>query len=176
MIVLGVDPGFAKCGYAIVDVQPYKEVVEETGVITTVPSPKKLHILSTDDNVRRLREISCALETQMTEAQVVCCEAMSWPRNASSIAKIGMVWGVIVSLADSRSIPILQASPQDIKIALCGRKTATKDDVISAIDNRYPDMPPFRMPKSSWEHQADAVGAVVACLNSQAMMLARGLQ
>ena len=64
--------------------------------------------------------------------------------------------------------------PQDVKRAVTGSKTASKDDVIAAIEVRFPDV---EWPKQTtlWEHAADSVGVVLACLDSPALQMARRL-
>jgi crossover junction endodeoxyribonuclease RuvC len=186
---LGFDPGFASLGWAAVEVLPESVRVIDMGVIETEPSPKKRRQLQADDNVRRAREIDASLVKLFAEHRpgVVCAESMSFPRNSAAAAKMAMAWGVIVSRTGS--LPLLQASPQEIKMSVCGAKSASKDDVESVLRARF-NRPAFSEPETTYpstlevrtiskmnplisDHAWDALGAVVACLGSD---LIRGLR
>jgi Holliday junction resolvasome RuvABC endonuclease subunit len=176
MIVLGIDPGFATCGLAAVDVTPGAERVVELQVVRTEKSKRKLDVRASDDNVRRASELEAALSVCCSRHRPVAL-ACDWPRDATTSAKVGIAWGVVVAVAHRFAIPIVQASPQAqrrIKQALCGSKTATKDDVILAIEQRFPGVQ-WPEPPSLREHAADAAAAVLACMDSSALQMARRL-
>lgn len=167
--ILGLDPGFATLGIARVRLGPSGEPLEVgASAFTTEPSAKKLEVRAASDNVRRMREIYRKLDLEVAAwvPEVICCEAQSWPRNAGAATKIGMAWGVIVAVAEQYDIPIVQATPQDVKVAVAGKKTASKDDVIGAVERLCPDL---RWPdrKALWEHAADAISVVLACRSSE---------
>jgi Holliday junction resolvasome RuvABC endonuclease subunit len=50
---------------------------------------------------------------------------------------IGIVAGLLVGIAESLSLPIEWYSEQDSKKAVLGKKAATKEDMIEAIDKLY---------------------------------------
>lgn len=174
MIVLGIDPGFALLGMAAVDVTPDHERVVATAVLRTEKSARKLDVRASDDNVRRGLELARGLCIFCSTHRPVAfaCEAQSWPRNAGSSAKVGLAWGVVIGVAYRFQVPIVQASPQQIKKVLCGRKDASKEDVIAAVEDRFPGVE-WPSPASVVEHAADAVGAVLACTDSPTIQMAR---
>ena len=176
MIVLGVDGGFASLGLAAVDLLPDREIVSRAWVVRTQKSVRKLGVRSGDDTARRARElaheIGFAIATYSPAA--IAVESPSWPRNAGVAAKLGAAFGVVFALAESHRLPLVMASPQDVKLAVCCSKTATKDDVIAAIESRFPGIEWPRV-RSLWEHAADAVGVVLACCDSDALRMARRL-
>lgn len=171
MIALGLDPGFKSLGWAHVRIDRRSEMIADLGLLES----EKRGGRATDDNVRRTREIARALSPLFEGVDVVCCEAMSFPRSASVAAKMALAWGVIVCLAEARELPIVQVTPQALKIAVCGDKTAPKEAVLSSLSRRYPELlihlEPLR--RTAHEHPTDAVGAVVASLPSE---LVRGLR
>jgi len=168
--VVGIDPGMAAVGIAVVEIWPDGEVVKDLAVIRTVPSAKKRHILTRDDNVRRAQEIATAIGRRFTAypVRVICAEAMSFPRSASVAAKMAMCWGVIAAQATERGLPIQQASPQEIKRTLCGRGSAGKQEVAEALRRRYSHVSLEQLlsglPPSLHEHAYDALASIVACL------------
>jgi len=176
VIVLGLDPGFAALGLAAVDLTPGAERVHRAWVVRTEKAARKVEVRASDDNVRRAREIAAELERAAVEWDPVAlvAEAQSWPRNAGASAKVGIAWGLVAALAERHGLPLVQASPQDVKRATCGAKTASKAEVIAAIEARFPDVVWPRQ-ATLVEHAADAVAVVLACLDSPVLAMARRL-
>jgi crossover junction endodeoxyribonuclease RuvC len=176
MIVLGIDPGFASLGMAAVDVTADSERIVELAVVRTEKSHRKLEVRASDDNVRRAVQLTKGLCRFVDKHNpvAIAVEAQSWPRNAGSSAKVGIAWGVVAATASWYGLAVVQTSPQALKKAVCGPKTATKEDVIAAIEERFPDIE-WPKPKGVVEHAADAIGAVLACLDSSVLQMARKL-
>jgi Holliday junction resolvasome RuvABC endonuclease subunit len=187
MRVLGWDGGFEKIGLALVDVDTSVRLVR-LGYIETEKSDKKKSILDAHDNVRRLREICDALvlfagHPSETGVQLICAERFSAPRNASVAAKMALSWGALImyaQLAKPSSLTILQAGPEDLKRAVTGKGTASKADVQAALEARFPSVRDELLrvipnARTKWEHPCDALGAVVACLDSDVLRMARTL-
>ena len=179
--LLGIDAGFASIGYSIVELGDRCDRVVEMGLIRTEPSSKKRKVLAAEDNVRRTREIAKALIQLHCshKPKALCCETMSFPRNSSSAAKMAMFWGVLIALAHTWGLPIIQATPQEIKKACCGAKNASKDEVEAALRKRYRTTPWIDlldgMPPSLHNHAWDALGATATCLDSDTILLLRQL-
>lgn len=177
-VVIGIDPGFAALGVAVVRLLPDGEEVLALELIRTEKEKAKRKVLAADDNVRRAREAARELMTLWEQHDVVAiaAESMSFTRHASVSQKMGMTWGVIASLAEVYELPIVQASPQRVKDAVCGSKTASKEDVEAALKARYPEAAPlFAGPNGQREHVWDALAAVVAALESDVVRMARHL-
>jgi Holliday junction resolvasome RuvABC endonuclease subunit len=161
---MGLDPGFRFVGLAVVALDPL-DVIEVAVLETKLVEGMRKSV----DNVRRAQEIGRGIVSvldRLEPPRFIACEAMSFPRSSSVANQLGLCWGLISEIARTYRAPIVQASPQEIKIALCGRKTASKDDVILEIERRFPEI---ALPKkrSTWEHAADAVGAAVTCIQRE---------
>ena len=195
--VLGLDPGFASLGYVVVSFEPshnWMGVLQRSGspvmgTIRTEKSNKKRSVKASDDNLRRGRELYNALSFLMGSApsehpafpfvlgeealniQAVCAESMSFPRSASTAQKIGITWGIISSISDFYNVPIVQASPQEIKKRVCGNKSASKESVQESLAEQF-DIDPLIFNKTLREHPFDALGAVVACQDSEVIRMA----
>lgn len=176
MIVLGIDSGFASCGVAVLDLSGSAPRLRDSGCFTSEPSAKKRDVRAAEDLVRRHHELARYLDTWLKayEPVTVCLESVSWPRNAGATGKLGIAFGAVWSAAFHRGLPIVQASPQDVKLSLCGAKNASKDDVILAVERLHPGIT-WPSQKTRWEHVADAIGVVHACLDSQVLRMARRL-
>jgi crossover junction endodeoxyribonuclease RuvC len=176
VIVLGIDGGFASMGIAAVALGSSSESLHRAWVVRTEKSSAKLGVRSADDTARRARELAHELEAAIAKHRpgAIAIESPSWPRNAGVAAKMGVAFGVVFALAAKHGLPLVMASPQDVKRAVCGSKTASKDDVIGAIELRFPEVE-WPKQKTLIEHAADAVGVVLACLDSDALQMARRL-
>jgi crossover junction endodeoxyribonuclease RuvC len=176
--VLGIDPGFASLGYAVVELEEENLIPLQLGVVRTEKSNTKANVLASDDNVRRIREISGTIYTLMEGKLAICTESQSWPRNASASAKVGMAWGALAGFSEILDIPLLQVSPMGLKKAVTGNKGATKEQVMAALNERFgrdfaAELVKQGVPASQHEHAYDALGAVVAMENSETFRLAR---
>jgi len=176
-IVIGIDPGFASAGIAVVDLLPRGERVRLLDVCETQKAQKKRAVYASDDNVRRAGELAEFLEValKLWKPVAICVESMSFPRNASSAQKVGIAWGVVAALAWKYDLPIVQQSPQAVKKAVCGDKAAPKEAVEAALRKMYPECATFDryVPRSKREHPFDALAVVVACRGSELLLLAR---
>lgn len=176
--VLGIDPGMANCGYAEMLLRPHSEQVLSMGVISTKKSNVKKGVLATDDNFERLKHISKTFRKIIEDRgtiKAICAESMSYPPNASAAAKMAMVWGVICTLSVIYDLPVIQASPQQIKRAVCGNNEASKEDVEAALIQKYDPNPAFLagVARSKREHPFDALGSIVSCFDSAVILMAR---
>jgi crossover junction endodeoxyribonuclease RuvC len=171
-LILGVDGGLATCGLALAAIRNDGSLdLLKVATVRTTKSAAKRGVYASDDNVRRCRELAAELHCFVYGSlALICAEAMSFPRSSSTAAKMGMGWGVLAALAYELEVPIVQASPQQIKLALCGKKNASKAEVQAAIEDRWSHVQwPKR--KADVEHAADAAAAIVACEQSNEMRI-----
>jgi Holliday junction resolvasome RuvABC endonuclease subunit len=170
MNVLGIDCGFGSLGWAVADCSNGIIRPILCGVLTTEKSSKKQNVKATEDNIRRAQDLYSGLRNLIESEQVslIATETMSWPRNAGVVAKMGIAWGVIASVAGQYAIPIIQASPMEIKRKVAGDGKASKERMIQAIQVAFPYLGlPHQL--GLQEHAADAVGAIIACQDSELM-------
>ena len=175
--ILGFDPGFAHLGYAALEIRDGAYTVRGLGIVETKKSAKKRSFLASDDNLRRAREIAECLDKLVSQynPSAIACESMSFVRNASACQKIGIAWGVLAAVAElSGSIPILKASPQDVKLRVCGDRTASKLDVQNALISLFGDGVSILwsdIPSGKREHCADALAVILAVESSDVVRL-----
>lgn len=182
-VVTGLDLGLAHCGWSDLMLLRDGEEVQDLGVWVTEKSNKKQNVLSSDDDLRRARELAVLMADHVDKVNpfALVVEAKSLPRNASAACKIGMAWGVFATVAMSFHLPVVQASPQQVRKALGLAKNASKQDVKAMILGQR-DLIPERVrekfcatiPDTRREHPIDATAAVLACRESEILRLARG--
>lgn len=176
IVVLGQDPGFLHFGYALAEVSRRKVVVLDMGLIVTKSSSKKARVLRSDDNARRSKELVRGLAPLYVRAHVAVNEAMSFVRSASTMAQIGRAFGIKDTFVEVRRLPNCEVSPMQIKMAVCGNRSASKDEIQAALDDRFgyslSDRHCPHIPAGKLEHPYDALGAIIACLDSDVVRAA----
>lgn len=175
MVIAGFDPGLASMGYAFVEVLPRTERVLAIGVIRTQPANKKRNVRQCDDVTRRVVEIVDAVDALFARhppVVAICSESFSPPRNASSAAKVAMAWGAVIG---ATSPPYLQASPQEIKLAVCGSRKASKEEIEQTLAERFGpcDEQWDGTPDKQKNHGWDALASIVACLSDPSIEIGR---
>jgi Holliday junction resolvasome RuvABC endonuclease subunit len=187
MILLGIDGGFAITGWCIASIgEQYPDklkgqimpgfYIRQMGIIETQKSARK--VPAAVDNVSRARKIADGIQGLVFKGgaegpvslavDCICAEAMSHVPAAQAAAKLAMAWGVYATVAHLASLPIAQASPQDIKMAVAGTRKASKALMERRLLEDYPECSALLegIPASKREHPLDALGAIVACLDT----------
>lgn len=177
MKALGLDVGFAAFGWAIAELDPDPRALA-LGLIRTKKDQRKV-LLAVDNHKRGqqiVRELVDVLDL-CPDVGVICAETISFVRSNTVMAQMGRAWGIVDALAELRGLPLLQASPQEIKKANCPlHKAASKLDVQQSLEERFGEavrQQLVRIPRSMHEHPCDALGAIVACLSRDELRLAR---
>lgn len=175
MKIVGLDPGFANLGWVECTWSGNVLQLINGGTIVTKPTAKKKRLRAVDDNLRRVREQARQLMKLFADASLVCMESFTLgPKGTRhSAAKQGGSTATIVTLCEAMNKPLLQATPQEIKKEICGNMKASKDDVRDALIKRHPSLSIVlaRLNKGQREHCSDALGAVLACLDTETARL-----
>jgi len=126
--ILGLDPGLATLGFALVDVAGAPQLFDY-GIIQTAkhqPLGDRLHTLFTD------------LHHVIAENAPTCVaiEKLFFYRMGNLIA-VAQARGVVLLVLHQRQLPIQEFSPPQIKQALTGRGNANKQDVRAAVMREF---------------------------------------
>jgi crossover junction endodeoxyribonuclease RuvC len=176
MRVVGMDPGLASFGWCVADVADEISILE-LGVWRTEPSKTKSAIRGTSDVAERVAYLmrSVAELVERTQPSALCMEDFSPPRSSSAAAKVARVFGMLDAVAEYEGLASLRVTPQEIKLAMCGRRGASKDAVqaevfrwctASALEQLEGNAP-----KSQHNHAFDAGGAVLASKHHPVMLI-----
>lgn len=122
MIVIGVDPGSLLTGYGIIETGTHTVEVLACGAIknrTTTAMPD------------RLKLIYQTLTTLISEfgPDELAIETAFYGKNAQSALKLGQARGVSILAAVTNNIPTHEYSPREVKKAVVGNGTASKEQV-----------------------------------------------
>ncbi|KKL12594.1 hypothetical protein LCGC14_2534190 [marine sediment metagenome] len=133
--ILACDPSYTAWGWAAVE----GHQVKSAGVIVTQPEAKKRRIREGDDFVRRTNNIIKELKQIIDKYHVtyIVAELPHGSQNAKAAKMMGAVPGILESFNVIENIPVEWYSEADAKKALLGRISASKKEVINAIDSLY---------------------------------------
>jgi crossover junction endodeoxyribonuclease RuvC len=120
--VLGIDPGVSRCGYGVVARNRRSLQAVACGVLRTPPAeplPERL--------------VSLAVELDALVAQfrpsVVAVERVLFQTNARTAMSVGQASGLALVAAARAGVPVVQYSPNEVKLAVTGDGRAEKDAV-----------------------------------------------
>ena len=153
MRVLGIDPGTATTGYAVVEEREGRLQLIAIGVISTpakTPLPKRLQQIYAD-----LRAIIVA---HSPDASAV--EELFFSRNARTAMAVGHARGVTLLALVDAGLRIAEYTPMQIKQAVTGYGSADKHQVQQMVQ-RLLDLPDVPRPDDA----ADAAAVAICCLH-----------
>lgn len=119
--------------------------VVRCGVIHTA---KNDNAKKTEDLFRRAGEIAYQLEQIIGQSTSngaplpitkIVCEAMSWPRDASSAVAMAIAWGAIAGVLNESTAQFKFVATQSAKRKFAGKRDADKKDVANGVANYYKD-------------------------------------
>jgi Holliday junction resolvasome RuvABC endonuclease subunit len=172
MDVLGIDPGFASMGWAVLSFGEDGPLCRSAGLIKTKRDPNHS---KHDDNLFRIQKIAQSLERldELFAPAFIASEAMSWTRHANADRAVAMAWGAIGTAF--LQLPVIQISPVDVKDRLCGMKTASKALVEERVRDRVSGAGEWldRVAKTQRNHVADAMAVALACSEHTSFRLAK---
>ncbi|HET6966410.1 MAG TPA: crossover junction endodeoxyribonuclease RuvC [Acidimicrobiales bacterium] len=126
MFALGVDPGLSRCGYGAVRGAGGRLEAVAFGHLTT----------STDDDLStRLAALWGDLEDLLDDLRpdVVVVERVLFQVNARTAMSVGQASGLALAAAARRGVPVVQYSPNEVKLAVTGYGSAGKEQVQAMV-------------------------------------------
>ena len=129
-VVLGIDPGLTRCGYAALS--PGAGGCVETILMGVLSSPK-------DDSLpRRLALLQCDLEALISEVKptAIAVEQVFFQNNVRTAMSVGQASGLVLALAYKLGIEVVQYTPSQVKSSVAGSGTANKLQVQKMVQRR----------------------------------------
>ena len=148
MIILGIDPGLARVGYGVIEVQErpaWRPAAASPGPRAPAqgrPSEGYQRLLDcgmirTDagrSEGERMVEIAADLRVLIRRwrPELAAVEKFFFYRSSTTIAVV-QARGVVIMTLARFGIPVVEYPPMQIKLALAGHGHADKDDVLAAV-------------------------------------------
>ena len=128
--MIGVDPGMAATGVAVVTKGPeLPRVASATTVRTTAGTPE----------ADRLATLHQAVGTLIADhrPEALAVERLMWGRNVGSAMSVARATGVILLAAAEAGIPVHEYAPLEVKMAVTGDGSAGKPQVRRALERLH---------------------------------------
>jgi crossover junction endodeoxyribonuclease RuvC len=124
--VLGVDPGVARLGLAVVDGGGRKADLIWADAVDTDPGSQESE---------RLRQLCVAVRAAISTHRPtsVAVERVAWNRNHVSALTVARATGAIMVVAADAGLPVSEYGPNEVKIAVTGMGNADKAQVRRAL-------------------------------------------
>ncbi len=122
MKILGIDPGFGRCGWAIVEADGLKVSSQHFGCIETslkLSSEKRL-----EEVYSQIKDI---IETHKPETMAI--EELFFGTNAKTALSVGQARGVALLAASQSRLTIAVYNPMQVKLAITGYGKAEKAQI-----------------------------------------------
>ncbi|MCD8506919.1 crossover junction endodeoxyribonuclease RuvC [Candidatus Woesebacteria bacterium] len=125
-LILGIDPGYDRCGWAIVAQQNTALKAVEYGCVQT--SAK-------DEKADRFRQIWRQMDHLFAQypIDVIAIESLFFSRNVSTALPVSEVRGLIFAQSFLHAIPVAEYAPNTIKMAVTGQGNAPKDQMLGMV-------------------------------------------
>jgi crossover junction endodeoxyribonuclease RuvC len=125
--VLGVDPGVAKLGLAVIATEGRRPSLRWAGTVTTRAG---------HEESQRLAHVAEAIREAIAThgPSVVAVERVAFNRNQVSALAVARATGAVMVVAAEAGVPVEEYSPTEIKLAVTGAGNAGKAQVRRALE------------------------------------------
>lgn len=121
-VILAIDPGTIKMGYAVLKVTNKKLQVLSMGTLL-LSSCKDIYI-----RLEKIHKTVCEL-IQLHHPSTFAIEAPFFGKNVQSMLKLGRAQGVAIAAAMQHNVQVTEYSPKKVKQAVTGNGNAGKEQV-----------------------------------------------
>ena len=125
MRILGIDPGLARVGYGVIEVEGRSQRLLDCGIIRTDAGRSE-----GDRMVEIARDLRQLIRAWRPELAAV--EKFFFYRSSTTIAVV-QARGVVMMTLARFAVPVVEFPPMQIKLALAGSGHARKDEVLEAV-------------------------------------------
>ncbi len=121
MIILGIDPGYERIGYGVIQKEGSKLTCLEHGLVTTprIAIPDRLAIVHED--------VSAIIEKWKPDAMAT--ERQIFAANRTTALDVAKALGIIVYLASKYGLAWNEYTPAEVKLGVVGQGNADKKQV-----------------------------------------------
>lgn len=126
MRVLAIDPGYGRCGVAVLDKENGKEIwIYSECIETLATSPFEERLGTVANEVKRLIE--------KFKPDALAMEKLFFTNNAKTAMQVAEVRGAILHAVNSADLPVSEYTPGQIKSATTGSGKADKKQITQMI-------------------------------------------
>ncbi len=153
MRILAIDPGFDRMGIAVLEGDPSKPALIWSDCITPEkgPAEQRLAVVS--------RATWEAIQTYQPEA--LALETLFFSKSVSTALGVAEARGVVLAAAGAAGLPVIECSPQTVKLAVTGHGAADK----TAIARMVPKLVSLPPKPKRLDDELDAIAVGIAGLS-----------
>lgn len=151
MLIMGIDPGVATIGYAVIFCEKNKITVIDCGCLKTSPQ---------NDFGQRLIQIHKGIKALIKKHQPdwVAVETLFFAKNVKTAMRVSESRGAVILAAAESRIQVLEYTPLQVKQALTGYGRASKEQIQMMVKNI---LKLKKIPKP--DDMADALAIAITC-------------
>ena len=153
MRILAIDPGYDRLGIAVVEGDPSRPTLVWSDCVEPPKggAAERLAVVS--------RAVSDAIAVYAPDTLAI--ETLFFSKNVTTALGVAEARGAILAAAGSASLPVVECSPQEVKLAVTGYGSADK----KAIETMVPKL--IALPeKKRRDDELDAIAVGIAALAS----------
>ena len=159
MRVLSIDPGFGRCGFA---------VMEKGSLNKYVILFSECFETDTETNFsERLEVVGKKLEVMIKKynPDIVAIEKIFFQKNKKTAMDVSQVIGALSYIAESAEIPVKNYTPNEVKSSITGNGNANKKQVEFMVKQMV-DIDPN---KKMIDDEYDAIAVGITCLSDRSV-------
>lgn len=169
MIILGIDPGTALTGYAIITTSIPKHLKQDRSEKPKVLDFGCISTTKFDTAGDRLKIIHQKLGELIDKYQpdVVSVESLFFFKNVKTVMPVSQARGVVLLAAAQKNVPVVEFTPLQVKMTVVGYGRAEKKQV-QEMTKQLLDLSTFDIKESHRKHDdaADALGVALCAIFS----------
>ena len=128
MKILGVDPGYGRCGIAL--------VAHESGTNDRV---LESHCIETSGELEFAARLHCVVQEfrewiKKHKPDLCAMERLYMTKNQKTAMQVAEVRGALLLAAYEHNLPVHELGPNEVKVAITGNGRANKEQVSTMID------------------------------------------
>lgn len=159
MRILGIDPGTARCGWGIIDVD------KKDGSVTYVKHGciESDKLINTQERLMKVYRNICQLIEEYKPDQV-SLELLFMFNNQKTVMKISEARGVILLACGQNGLKdqTYEYTPGQVKLAVTGYGKSDKKQVVEEVKNAFPEAAVSKGKKDGFDDAADALAVAMA--------------
>lgn len=156
MILLGIDPGSVRVGFGVIEKNKGKLKYLAGGLLgTSSLSDKNLRLQKLEKEFTNL--------IQKTKPELIGIEKLFFSKNQKTALEVAQARGVLMNIIAKTSIPYIELSPPEIKLAISGNGKATKKEIGKML-KYFINLPDIKMVDDTTD--ALAIAIVISNKNS----------
>ena len=128
MIILGIDPGFARTGYGLIKKEKNQLIPLDFGCISTEPTEAFCdRLVQTNHDLKKL--------IKKYQPDQFAIEELFFFKNTKTALAVASARGALLLTARQQKLPVFEYTPLQIKQAVTGYGRAEKTQVMQMIKN-----------------------------------------